>query len=77
MSVKKNIENCNFVGAGAHKVEKVASFGPTFTLILPIFGDRKNGKLYILRKLALVNLRRYKNMCIIALPYFLTYFYYA
>ena len=30
ISVKKNIDNCNFVGAEAHKVGKVASFWPDF-----------------------------------------------
>ena len=30
ISVKKNIENCNSVGAGAHKVGKVVSFWPNF-----------------------------------------------
>ena len=28
ISVKKIIENCNFVGAGAHKAGKVVSFWP-------------------------------------------------
>ena len=27
---KKIIENCNSVGAGAHKIEKVVSFWPNF-----------------------------------------------
>ena len=30
ISVKKIIENCNYVGAGAHKVGKVVSFWPNF-----------------------------------------------
>ena len=76
---KNLIQNCNSVGAGAHKVEKVVSFDPTLTLILPIFGKRKKGKLYILKKLVLVRLRRYyENMYIInTVMFFLTYFYFA
>ena len=49
---KKIIENCNSVGVGAHKVGKIV-FGPTLTLILLIFGERKNDKLYILKKVGL------------------------
>ena len=30
ISVKKTIENCNFVGAGAHKGGKIASFWSNF-----------------------------------------------
>ena len=30
ISVKKNVENCNSVGTGAHKVEKVLSLWPNF-----------------------------------------------
>ena len=33
---KKNVENCNSVGAGADNVRKVVVFGPTLTLILSI-----------------------------------------
>ena len=54
---KKVIENCNSVGAGAHKWEKVASFGPTLNPILPIFEERKKGKLYILTKVALTTFK--------------------
>ena len=50
---KKIIENFNAVGAGAHKGGKVASFGPALTAILPIFGERKKGKSYILTKVGL------------------------
>ena len=53
ISVKKNIENCNSVGAGAQNIGKVVSFWPTLTLILPTFGERKKGKLYILKKVGL------------------------
>ena len=35
------------------KQEKQVVFGPTLTLILLIFGERTNGKLYILRKVGL------------------------
>ena len=35
------------------KQEKQLVFGPTLTLILPIFGERKKGKLYILKKVGL------------------------
>ena len=35
------------------KQEKQVVFGPTLTLILPIFGECTNGKLYILRKVGL------------------------
>ena len=43
---KKIIENCNSVGAGAHKVWKLASFWPNF-------GERNKGKLCILNKVGL------------------------
>ena len=33
--------------------EKQLVFGPTLTLFLPIFGELKNGKLYILKKVGL------------------------
>ena len=49
---KKIIENCNSVGAGAQNIGKIV-FGPTLTLILPIFGERKKGKLNILKKVGL------------------------
>ena len=42
ISEKKITENCNSVGAEAHKVGKIV-FGPTLTVILPIFGERKKG----------------------------------
>ena len=76
---KNFIQNCNSVGAGAHKVEKVVSFGPTLTLTLQIFGKRRKGKLYILKKLVLVRLRRYyENMYVInTVMFFLRYFYFA
>ena len=32
------IKNCNSVGAGANKVQKIV-FGLTLTLIFPIFGE--------------------------------------
>ena len=53
MSVKKIVENCNSVGAGAQNIGKVVSFWPNFDPILPIFGERKKGKLYILKKVIL------------------------
>ena len=58
ISVKqKIIENWNSVGAGAHKVGKVVSFllvfGPTLTLVLPVYGECKKSKLYILKKVGL------------------------
>ena len=49
ISEKKIVENCKSVGAGDHKVGKVA-FDPNLTLIFPIFGERDKHKLYILRK---------------------------
>ena len=52
ISEKKIIEHCNSVGAGAHKVGKTI-FGPTLSIILPTFGERKKGKLYILKKVGL------------------------
>ena len=36
------------VGAEAHKLGKVV-FGPTLSLLLPLFGERKKGKLHILK----------------------------
>ena len=53
ISVKKITENYNSVGAGAHKVGKVIVFGPTLTLILPIFEHCKKVKLHILKKFGL------------------------
>ena len=47
------MENFNSVGAGAHKVGKSSSLGPTLTLILPIFRERKKGNLHILKKIGL------------------------
>ena len=49
---KKIIENCNSVVAEVHKVGKVV-FGLILTIILPIFGERKKGKFYILKKVGL------------------------
>ena len=46
------IKNCNFVGAGARKVEKIV-YVPTLTLISPIFGVREKSKLYIFKKICL------------------------
>ena len=51
--IKKIIENCNFVGAGAQKIGEVVSFWTTLTIILPIFGESKKGKLHILKKAGL------------------------
>ena len=48
ISLKKIIENCNSVGEEAHKLGKVV-FGPTLSLLLPLFGERKKGKLHILK----------------------------
>ena len=58
---------------------KLLVFCPTLSLILPIFGESKKGKLYINEKmLILIHSRRYyKNMHVIALPGFLTCFYFA
>ena len=50
---KKVNENCNCVGAGAHKGGKELVFGPTLTLILSIFWERKKGKLNVLTKVGL------------------------
>ena len=54
---KKNIENCNSVGAGAHKVGKVVNFGPSLTLVFPLFGEREKGKLYIMKKFGLITFK--------------------
>ena len=45
---KKVIENCNSVGAGAHKVGTVVSW---------IFGECKKGKLQILKKVGLSTMK--------------------
>ena len=45
---EKIIENCNSAGEEAHKLGKVV-FGPTLSLLLPLFGERKKGKLHILK----------------------------
>ena len=42
-------ESCTSAGAVAHKVEKIV-FGPTLTLILPIFAEREKGKMYVVKK---------------------------
>ena len=52
ISEKTTIENCNSVGAGAHKVGKVV-FGPNLTLTFLASGKREKGKLYILKKFGL------------------------
>ena len=54
-------------------------FGPTLTLVLPIFGKRKKGKLYILKKVGLSTFKKIleKYIYIIALSCFLTYFYFG
>ena len=49
ISVKKNIENCNSVGAGAQKVGKVVNFMHNFDLFSRYL-ESVRGKLYILKK---------------------------
>ena len=39
-------------------MKKQLAFGPTLTLILPIFGERKKDKLYILKKVGLSNFKQ-------------------
>ena len=53
--MKKNIEHCNSVGAGAHKVAKVVSLWPNFDPNSPdtVFGKYEKGKLHILKKVGL------------------------
>ena len=78
--MKKNIEHCNSVDAGAHKVGKVVSFWPNFDPNSPdtVFGKYEKGKLHILKKVGLAHLGRYyKNVYITALLCFLMYFYFA
>ena len=62
---KKITENCNSVGAEAHKEGKVVSFWPNFD---PNFTDiwrRKQGKLHILKKVGLGTFKDIlKNICI-------------
>ena len=53
ISVKKIIENCNSVGAGAHKLGKVVSFWHNFDPSFLIFGEHEKSKLYILKKVGL------------------------
>ena len=73
ISVKKIIENCNSVGAGAHNVGEIV-FGPTLTLILLKFGELKKGKLHILKKLGLSTFKEIlKTMYVIAESCFLTF----
>ena len=69
---KKIIENCNSVCAGADKVGKtVLIFGPTLTVISLIFGERKNGKSYILKTVGLSTIKEIlKKLYIIALSCF-------
>ena len=49
---EKNIEHCNSVVAGAHKVGKVVSLWPNFDPNFPdtVFGKYEKGKLHILKK---------------------------
>ena len=42
--------------------EKQSVFGATLTVILPIFGMRKKGKLYILKKVKKVDLSTFKEI---------------
>ena len=53
---KKIIENCNFVGARAHKVGKIA-FDPSLTLSFSIFREREKSKLYTLKKVGLTKFK--------------------
>ena len=53
ISVKKIFENCNSVGARAQNIGKVVSFWLNFEPKLPIFGELKKGKLYVLKKVRL------------------------
>ena len=53
ISMKKNIENCNSVDAGAQNTWKVVSFWSNFDPNFTVFGDRKKGKLYTLKKVGL------------------------
>ena len=47
------------------KWEKELVFGPAWTLILPIFGEHKKGKLHILKKVDLSTFNEiFKKMCI-------------
>ena len=58
ISVKKNIENCNSVGAGDHKVGKVVNFWPKFDPIFSIFAKREKSKLYIFKKFGLSTFKK-------------------
>ena len=61
----KVIKNCNSVGTGAHKLGKVATFGPILTLIFPIFREPEKGKLYTLKKVDLSTFKEilWKYVC--------------
>ena len=67
---KKIIENCNSVGAGAPKVEKVVSFEPTVDSSFPIFGDSEKSKLYLLKKVGLATFKEIWYVYVIALSCF-------
>ena len=72
ISKKKNLlKTAILLVQELRKQENSWFFGPTLTLILPIFVERKKGKLHMMEKVGLVYIRRYyKNMYMIALPYF-------
>ena len=69
---KKIIENYDSVCAGADKVGKtVLIFGPTLTVISLIFGECKNGKSYMLKKVGFSTIKEIlKKSYIIALSCF-------
>ena len=75
---KKNIENCNCVGAGAQKVGKVVNFMHNFDLIFTIFGECKRGKLYISKKVSHSTFKKiFQNYVYNSTFIFLTRFYFA
>ena len=72
ISKKKNLlKTAILLVQELRKQENSWFFGPTLTLILQIFVERKKGKLHMMEKVGLAYIRRYyKNMYMIALPYF-------
>ena len=56
---EKNIENCNSVGAGAHKGGKVAIFWSNFDLnFTDNWRETKKGKLYTLTEVGLSTFKK-------------------
>ena len=78
ISVKKLLKTAILLVQELIKWEKQLVFVPTSTLILPIIGEHKKGKLHVLKKLGLNTFKEIlKNMYIVAQSCLLTYLYFV